>query len=281
MPETFSFTQLPVIYVLAVFIIGLGFSIHDFYKSSKDTFKHATLTESNWFDFAVFTWILVVLLFGTQEIAYTFYQSLQLKGVDAQWEEIVLGLCTQLSILLFIVVSIKFFPNLWGSTPVNREDKKSTLSAMGWGVYSYFAAIPLVWLISFAWNGLLILLEDRGIAPSTSPQSLVGLFSESSSLAFKGVVIFFTIIIAPVTEEFIFRAGIYRFLKSQWSKTAALVLSSLLFAFIHYSLIAFLPLFLLGLLLVRSYERSGNILTPIIFHGLFNLNTLALILLGN
>ena len=53
----------------------------------------------------------------------------------------------------------------------------------------------------------------------------------------------------------------------------------LLFAMMHFNALSFLPLFLLGMLLCRSYERTGNILVPIGFHALFNANNIGLLIL--
>ena len=47
----------------------------------------------------------------------------------------------------------------------------------------------------------------------------------------------------------------------------------------HANLQEFLPLFVIGLLLTRAYERSGNIAVPMVFHALFNLNNIALVIL--
>jgi membrane protease YdiL (CAAX protease family) len=48
----------------------------------------------------------------------------------------------------------------------------------------------------------------------------------------------------------------------------------------HGNLVAFGPLFALGLVFAIAYERTGRIAVPIIAHGLFNLNTVVLLLAG-
>jgi hypothetical protein len=86
-------------------------------------------------------------------------------------------------------------------------------------------------------------------------------------------------ILAPVNEELFFRAGLYRFFKGRLKPRHALVATNLLFAAAHANLQEFLPLFVIGLLLTRAYERSGNIAVPMVFHALFNLNNIALVIL--
>ena len=57
----------------------------------------------------------------------------------------------------------------------------------------------------------------------------------------------------------------------------AAAITALLFTLAHANVLALLPLFLLGMLLARAYERSGNIWVPIGLHALFNLNNIVLL----
>ena len=55
---------------------------------------------------------------------------------------------------------------------------------------------------------------------------------------------------------------------------------ALLFGALHANLSSFVPLVALGLIFSLAYERTGRIGTTIVAHGLFNLNTIVLILCG-
>ena len=81
-------------------------------------------------------------------------------------------------------------------------------------------------------------------------------------------------ILTPIIEEIIFRAGLYRFLKSKMSAVPAAVLSSVIFALMHDAPASYLPLAVLGCVFCWSYERAGRLAAPICIHALFNANTL-------
>jgi membrane protease YdiL (CAAX protease family) len=87
----------------------------------------------------------------------------------------------------------------------------------------------------------------------------------------------FTVAIAPVAEEFIFRGMLYPFIKqSGWPRVAWFGVS-FLFALIHWDAAAFVPLFLLALVLTWLYEKTDNLLVPITAHALFNATSLVLL----
>ncbi len=89
----------------------------------------------------------------------------------------------------------------------------------------------------------------------------------------------FTVAIAPVAEEFIFRGMLYPFVKQcGWPRLAWFGVS-FLFALIHWNAAAFIPLFLLALVLTWLYERTDSLLVPIMAHALFNAVNLILLCL--
>ena len=78
------------------------------------------------------------------------------------------------------------------------------------------------------------------------------------------------IVIAPPAEEAVFRGLIYPTIKRLGYPRLALWGTTLLFAAIHWNLASFLPLVLLALVLTWLYERTGNLLAPMVTHALFN-----------
>jgi len=78
-------------------------------------------------------------------------------------------------------------------------------------------------------------------------------------------------------EELFFRGIVLRFLHGKISTTLSIGFSALLFSMLHFNLQAFIPIFILGLLLGISYTRTGDIRAPIVMHMLFNGHTLLLI----
>ncbi|MDD5513494.1 MAG: CPBP family glutamic-type intramembrane protease [Candidatus Omnitrophica bacterium] len=77
-------------------------------------------------------------------------------------------------------------------------------------------------------------------------------------------------VIAPLSEEIIFRVFVLNFLKKHSNTVMAVVFSSLLFAFFHQSLILLPYFFLIGLVLALLYTRTKSIIPCIVTHGLYN-----------
>ncbi|EIQ00609.1 putative metal-dependent membrane protease [Opitutaceae bacterium TAV1] len=150
------------------------------------------------------------------------------------------------------------------------------LRAAAQGVITLVAAIPLVGLSSFAWEAV---LEASGHA--IAKQDLVRIFAKGGSPLLVVAMTFFAVVVAPLTEELVFRAGLFRFLHRRMAPWAAMLVTSVVFASLHnMNVAALVPLCVLGMVLAFAYERTGNILVPVIAHALFNLNTIILLLAG-
>ena len=80
------------------------------------------------------------------------------------------------------------------------------------------------------------------------------------------IMSFHIIIVAACMEEMLFRGLIYRQLKEQVGIAAAGVISALLFGILHGNFVQGLYAFLIGLLLVYSYERFQSMAAPILVH---------------
>ncbi len=76
--------------------------------------------------------------------------------------------------------------------------------------------------------------------------------------------------IAPVAEEMLFRGILYPVIKAAGYPRLALWGTSILFGASHLNLATFLPLTFLALALTWLYEKTDNLLAPILAHSLFN-----------
>jgi membrane protease YdiL (CAAX protease family) len=143
------------------------------------------------------------------------------------------------------------------------------------GAATFLISLPAVALVSFAWQAL---LELCGIP--AEKQDLIDLFANAKS---PGLLLFMAALatlIAPVTEELLFRHGLFRYARTRLPRWAALGLPACLFGALHANLASFAPLVTLGLIFSLAYERTGRIGTTMVAHALFNLNTIVLILSG-
>lgn len=89
-------------------------------------------------------------------------------------------------------------------------------------------------------------------------------------------LLFITVaVLAPCFEELMFRGFLLPWMSHQWKNLRggtllALLVTSLLFGFIHLQPAAFPTLSTLGIVLGLAVLRTGNLLTSILVHGLWN-----------
>jgi membrane protease YdiL (CAAX protease family) len=134
-------------------------------------------------------------------------------------------------------------------------------------------ALGLQHLSSLGLEGLhqqLVSHDIQAVDLQPQPQQLVQTLQQTESAQqriFFGLV---AILFAPVVEEIIFRGVLYPALKQRGHPHLALWGTSLLFALTHANMATFIPLTFFALVLVFLYERTGNLLAPILTHSLFN-----------
>lgn len=188
--------------------------------------------------------------------------------------------------LVTLLVFVRFaspagaFPRPLDAAPERRM--QHFLSAKNrFGVPAMFgSAVVLVSISAALMLAIVRLFPEGAQAIFQENQALVQELSEpgrrlSFLLSVPAIVIF-----TPISEELIFRVGLYRFLKSRVPAAFAAILSSIIFALLHDAPISYLPLAVLGCLLCFTYEKTGRVAAPILVHALFNANTLLLIALG-
>lgn len=81
-------------------------------------------------------------------------------------------------------------------------------------------------------------------------------------------------IIAPITEELIFRGLIFNRLKRFIKTTPAIAVSALIFGIYHWNMTQGIYAFILGLILAFLYEKYGMIIVPVLFHITANITSL-------
>ncbi len=81
--------------------------------------------------------------------------------------------------------------------------------------------------------------------------------------------------LVPMAEELLFRGMLYPVLRKQWGPVLAVIASAAIFAAVHFVLILFPALFILGLMLALLREWSKSIIPSILMHAMQN--TIALV----
>ena len=150
------------------------------------------------------------------------------------------------------------------------------------GVATFLVAMPLVFAASTVWE---FLLQRLGLPDEK--QDMVDILQNTHSALLKWSLVAVATILVPVTEETIFRAGLFRYFRTRVPRWMTIVLTSALFGALHVSwsdnmsgLPSLVPLFVLAVVFCLAYERTGRIETTIIAHALFNLNTFVLVAAG-
>ncbi|RME41243.1 MAG: CPBP family intramembrane metalloprotease [Caldilineae bacterium] len=77
-------------------------------------------------------------------------------------------------------------------------------------------------------------------------------------------------VVAPVAEEIFFRGFVFGGLRPRYGWRKAAVVSAALFALLHLTPTAILPIFLLGLIFAYLYQMSGSLWPSILMHMLTN-----------
>jgi len=108
-------------------------------------------------------------------------------------------------------------------------------------------------------------------------QRAVELIVNAKSAWLSGYLAFFAIVLAPVSEEFMFRGVLFPFVKQLGYPKLAWFGVSFLFALIHVNAPTLLPLFILALVLTWLYQKTDCLLAPIAAHSLFNTANLVIL----
>lgn len=77
-------------------------------------------------------------------------------------------------------------------------------------------------------------------------------------------------VVAPISEELLFRQVIYKRLRKISPIWLSAVISALLFGLYHGNLVQGIYAFIMGVFLALVYEWTGSILAPIVFHMIAN-----------
>jgi membrane protease YdiL (CAAX protease family) len=263
-----------ILYNLLI-IAGLLCLVHHlFFKKQETEDLRGPFSLDPWkikgLDMALIFIFVYLLVFGAGAISVEAYKFVFKTEEIAEAHEFLFGFPMHLAIIFSLLGFFKYF-NLSEDVPLNPV-RYGIFSLAGKAFYYFLAVLPLLMIGSFLWPFVL----DFFNLPA-DPQDLV---KQVDGMTFSPtflLIVLLAVIIAPLSEEFLFRAFLYRGLKSYMSPNLSAVASSLVFACMHFNWLSLLPLFILGIWLCRSYEKSGNIWVPIILHGLFNGNTLLIL----
>jgi membrane protease YdiL (CAAX protease family) len=101
---------------------------------------------------------------------------------------------------------------------------------------------------------------------------------EGEATTLPWVILLLSVVAAPIAEESLFRGMLYpairRAVGARHGVLAAAVVTSALFALIHWHAASFLPLFTLAMVFALVFERTNSLATAIGAHALWNASTM-------
>ena len=124
---------------------------------------------------------------------------------------------------------------------------------------------------------LVTTIAYRFLDGHAEPQELVKVYQQAAKTGKTQIlwqVLVAAVVIAPITEEFLFRGYFYGVLKRVAGPLPAALGISLLFGAVHNNALGMPGLTLLALALTLAYEWSGSILVSIFMHAWFNATSL-------
>jgi membrane protease YdiL (CAAX protease family) len=140
------------------------------------------------------------------------------------------------------------------------------LLRIGQGIVFYLAAMPVVLFYGLA---SMILFHLLGLPFERQP-AVDFMLDPNQSLGLQLYLVVLAVVGAPLIEEALFRGIAFPAMLRHTTLTRAMVFVSLIFAAIHLTPTAVIPLFVFAMALSLAYLYTGNIIVPIVMHVLFN-----------
>ncbi|MBD2109468.1 type II CAAX endopeptidase family protein [Nodosilinea sp. FACHB-13] len=139
------------------------------------------------------------------------------------------------------------------------------------------AWVQLLWLVAgvflfslgaFQVSYLGLSVVAPGLVEATLRQSLLLSADQATDPSlYNGLMLFSVLVVAPITEEFIFRGVLLHRWGMKWGVRPAIVLTSVLFGVLHSNLIG---LFVFGVVMSLLYLSTRSLLVPMAAHAINN-----------
>jgi len=225
-----------------------------------------------WVNFGIFACAIVIAVYFAQIAVGVLFFAPPAENEPIRemtpWIAVIAVLLLQLPMLGIFYGARRFYPEHYASRLNNTE--LSIFGAFGKALPLFLMFLPVIWIASLIWTNILSALEAVDLIETFEPQELITLFQGGGDPLAIGLLVIMAVVLAPIAEETIFRGCVYRFLKSQTTLVPAQILSGCVFAAMHWNLLSFVPLVLVGVFLARVYEKSGNLMVSMWFHAFFN-----------
>ena len=199
-------------------------------------------------------------------VAWFLYNLVSSRGTVAAVNANVLVLNTIFSFLLIVCVM---------SFLIVRSLNPLTLFGLWAGGFSRSVPVALAGLLCALPAIYFIHALGFHFLGKPEPQPLLQFFMTNTAWNDRILLAFTAIVVAPVSEEVIFRGYLYGVARRFAGRWWALGISAVIFAAIHAHVPAFGGLLVLAVALTLVYEYTASLWAPMIMHALFNTLTIA------
>lgn len=154
---------------------------------------------------------------------------------------------------------------------IGRDRNPVILFGLRWR--NWLKELPLVGIFLVAIVPILLVagyLVELVIGETKSSQDLLLFFTNSKTFTEKALLVFTAVVVAPVTEEVVFRGYLHGTVRQVGGRWWGILVSSLIFAGIHGHVPSLASLFVLGIAFALLYERTGSLWASMLMHAIFN-----------
>lgn len=172
---------------------------------------------------------------------------------------------------VFMVGMVLLFLHLRGGTLYQigwRPFKRS-----GWLILSALLGV-ITFFVMLCVSAWMVKLFPQWAQPQTATE----LIMQAEGMWESAAVILMVSVLAPVSEELLFRGYIYHSMRQQNSMWFSVIAASLMFGCMHYDLFRLLPLTLVGVCLNLVAIRSDSLWGSIVMHGVWNFMMASIVL---
>jgi membrane protease YdiL (CAAX protease family) len=143
------------------------------------------------------------------------------------------------------------------------------LRSVGW---QWVAVVPIIFaFLTFLWVVLLKVMVLMFGPTVRWPQVLTSTTADSvHQPVLEALIILTGVVLTPLAEELLFRGVLYQAFRRTMPIGMAALVSSLIFAGMHFTLVLFIPLAIMGYVLAWLFERSGSLIPGMLVHACNN-----------
>ncbi len=166
----------------------------------------------------------------------------------------------------FVIVAASFSFRKYGGGWERLGFRRPTWSTAGWSLAAVVAALALAAM----YGGVIEAFDIGALKSECDDQIPETILNNTGLMAVTGVIV---IGMAPICEETLFRGLVFTGMAKAWGVVGAIGISAAVFASAHIGPAwhkTFVPIFIIAAVFAAAYYKSGNLLTTIAAHLLFN-----------